>query len=91
MQPTDAPFVVFCWLRGGYGVRGSIEVDPKSLGDVPKFLNRMLCLQLHDQELLFNYFASTLDATIKQVGQPIHSLYLWQLLFQLVLRPCLLH
>jgi C-terminal domain on Strawberry notch homologue len=33
--------------------------------DVPRFLNRMLGMQLRDQKLLFDYFQHTVEATIQ--------------------------
>uniref|UniRef100_A0A7S3QMV8 Strawberry notch AAA domain-containing protein n=1 Tax=Dunaliella tertiolecta TaxID=3047 RepID=A0A7S3QMV8_DUNTE len=51
--------------KGGL-MPGTCEFDPKTCRDVPRFLNRMLGLQIHEQQLLFEYFASTLQAVIRK-------------------------
>ncbi|KAF5827529.1 hypothetical protein DUNSADRAFT_488, partial [Dunaliella salina] len=45
---------------------GTVEFDPKIIREVPRFLNRMLGLPIHDQQLLFEYFASTLQAVVRK-------------------------
>ncbi|GAB4819275.1 hypothetical protein N2152v2_006321 [Parachlorella kessleri] len=44
-----------------------VVVPPKQKSKVPKFLNRLLGLCIDDQELLFDYYTDTLDATIAQL------------------------
>ena len=40
-------------------------MDPGHLKDIPRFLNKLLGLQLDDQAQLFEYFSGVMDVVIK--------------------------
>lgn len=40
-------------------------IEPKAMEKVSFFLNRLMVLPTYDQEMLFSFFSSTLDAIIQ--------------------------
>lgn len=48
-----------------------VTFDQKMGRDIPRFLNRLLGMQLDDQKLLFDYFASTLDAVTRRAKSQV--------------------
>ena len=40
-------------------------MDPSHMKDIPRFLNKLLGLQLDDQAQLFEYFSGVMDVEIK--------------------------
>ncbi len=59
--------VLPCSTRSG-GV--DYHMDPKAGEKVPFFLNRLMVMPTYDQELMFTFFSSTLEAII-QVSRPL--------------------
>ncbi|EFN55772.1 hypothetical protein CHLNCDRAFT_51983 [Chlorella variabilis] len=53
--------------EGGEGTGRILVPSAKAKVKIPRFLNRLLGLPMVDQELLFQYFQDTLDATVAQL------------------------
>lgn len=68
-------------VQAGVGLLDATQTDsgnyvsmPKAKTKIPKFLNRLLGLNMDCQELLFQYFQDTMDATIVQLKSEVSKI-----------------